>query len=46
MPSPPRPIESLVVQTDSYDPASAFAHTRATIVAASSATAPPVSLLR
>src|ERR687886_152916 len=45
-PDPPSSIESLVDQSESYDPASTFTHTSATTAAASRTAAPPVSVCR
>ena len=44
--APPRWIESVVSQSDSYEDASTFTHTSAATAAASRTAAPPVSVRR
>ncbi len=47
MPPPPRPIESVVVQSDSYESDHGeFAHNSAPTAAQSNTAAPPVSVVR
>jgi hypothetical protein len=45
-PDPPKSIESVFSQSESYDDASRFTHTSAATAAASKTTAPPVSVRR